>query len=881
MRLLDKLRMQLRMLFSRKRELQRLDAELNFHLEQLTAENIAAGMDPVEARHKALRAFGNPLLLREQTGDNWSWNHLELLIHNIRIGIRTLARTPGFALVSILIIAIGIGANTALFTIVRSVLLEPLPFKDSSRLLQLYEHSSDDKFPYNYVAAAIFNEWRKQSHGFSDLALFQYGFGYNLSGTTGQLPEKVSAAQCSWNLFTTLGVEPVLGRSFSGRDDQPSANATVILTWGLWKRRFGGDLSVLNQTIRLDSKPYTVVGVMPPWFSYPEQSVQLWTPLYHEASSQELQALDQHDSVAIGRLKPGITEAQATTELSLIVRRLHDQHLDNPFVSKAANSRPLLEGMVGEIKMPLYLLLSATGCLLCIACLNVASLLVARGAARRKESAIRAALGGSRWRLLGESLTESFLLSASGGLIGLLIASAVIQWFVRTRQDMSRIDAIHMDGVVVVFTVGLVFLCAFFAGVIHSLSTTTHEILPSLQASSRTHSMDLSRVTLRKGLLSVEVGLTVVLLICAGLLLKSYERLRSTDLGCITQNVLTMQFSLPDAKYREPIRRVEFFEALIARVRSLPGVRAAGLVRSVPGQGYRGDSGFAIAEHPPLPAGQSQYAIVRWADPGYFGALGIPLIGGKIFDESQRLDAANEVLVSESFVRQYFGSEDALGRHLIAFGGRSHKIVGIVGDTRYLISKPPQPMMYFPIYSGILDNATLAIRSSGDVTNMALPIQRVFQQLDPELGVSDILTMNQILGKSALDTSFDATLLIAFAVVSLALAAVGLFGVLSYLVTQRTTEIGIRIALGAQRDQVLRLTLLDGLRPAFIGLTFGLFASVIAARLIHSVLYGTNPFDPTVFVCVVTILVLVAAAACVAPAWQASRLDPMIALRSE
>jgi predicted permease len=881
MRFLDRLRMRLLSLFHRQREAQRLDAEMNFHLEELTAENIAAGMNPGDARHAALRAFGNPTLLREHAGETWGWNRIELFSHTLRTSIRGLTRTPGFAFISVVIIAIGIGANVALFTVVRSVLLKPLPFRDSGRLVELYEHSADDKFPYNYVAAAIFNEWKQQSNGFSALALLQYGFGYNLSGASGQLAEKVSAAQCSWNLFATLGVEPAIGRGFSAADDQPSANATVILTWGLWKRRFGGDRSVLNQMIRLDSKPYTVIGVMPSWFTYPEQSVQLWTPLYHEQAPQDLQALDQHDFVAIGYLNPGVNLAQATTELSLITRRLHDQHLDNPFVSNGANSRPLLEDMVGDLKRPLYLLLSSTGCLLLIATLNVASLMVARGAARRKEHAIRAALGGSRWRLLGENLTECLVLSVGGGMIGLLMAYIVVQWFVATRQDMSRVETIHIDGLVVAYTVVLVFLCAFFAGVISSPSKGSNQILLFLQESSRSHSMGRGSVALRRWLLSVEVGLTAVLLICAGLLLKSYQQLRSSDLGCITENVLTMQFSLPDAKYHQLAARDTFFEGLLERVRGLPGIEAAGLVRSVPGQGYRGDSGFAIAEHPPLPQGQSQYAIVCWADPKYFSALGIPFLRGNSFDSDQRLDKANEVIISESFARQYFGDEDPIGKHLVAFGGRSHRIVGVAGDTRYLVSKPPQPMMYFPIFSGILDNATLAVRSSVDVTNLALPIQRVFQELDPELAVSDVLTMNQIIGRSALDTSFDATLLLAFGTFALLLAAAGLFGVLSYVVAQRTSEIGVRIALGAQREDVLRRTLLDGLRPAFIGLAVGLLGGMAMAKLIRSLLYGTNPYDPVVFVSVAIILLVVAVAACLAPSWQASRLDPMTTLRSE
>ena len=625
---------------------------------------------------------------------------------------------------------------------------------------------------------------------------------------------------------------------------------------------------------------------MPSWFAYPEQGVQLWTPIYHEERPQDLQAFDSHDYIAVGRLLPNVTESQARVELSLIVRRIHDAHLDNPFISKAADSRPLLEDMVGDIKTPLYVLLGATGCVLLIACLNVANLLVARAAARRRELAIRAALGGSPRRLIGAHETESFLLSAAGGVAGLMLARLVIQWLVSTRQDLSRVEAIQIDGVVIAFTIGLIFFCAVFAGLISSVSAAIGDkILAALQESSRSHSAGPARIGLRKWLLTLEVGLTVVLLIGAGLLLKSYQRLRASDLGCVTNNVLTMQFGLPEAQYAQNAQRITFYESLLDRVRSLPGVQGAGLTRLVPGQGYGGDSGFWVAEHPPLPQGQLQYAIVRWADPGYFAALGIPLLRGQTFDADQRLDKANEVVISESFARQYFPGEDPIGKHLLAIGRRPFKIVGVVGDTRFVIAAPARPIMYFPIYAlmhpGVPNDATLAVRSSRDATVLALPIQQIVQQLDRELPVSNILTMDQIIGKSTLDSSFDATLLLAFAVLSLVLAAVGLFGVLSYIVAQRTAEIGIRIALGAQREGVLRLVLLDGLRPAFLGLALGVAASVGAARLIRSMLYEISPLDPAVFVSVIATLSLVAAAACLIPAWRASRLDPMAALRAE
>ena len=873
--------LRLQSLFHRSRISDRLNDEFHFHLEQQIAENIASGMDPDEARHAAMRTFGNQTALKEQTLEKWNWLWLETIALNLRHACRGLARTPGFAVVAIFVIALGIGSTTALFAVVRSVLLEPLPFKDARRLVRLYEQSADGKFPYNSVAPGVFVEWKKQSTSFSSLSIFNLDFAYGLSGTSGHLPEKVRASKCSWDLFETLGVQPALGRTFTDSDDQPSANATVILSWGLWKRRFGGDPAVLNQSIHLDAKPYTVIGVMPPWFAYPESSVQLWTPVHHEERPDRWQVFDNHQFKAIGRLKPGVTQAAATQELSLIIRRIHDARPDNPFVGIAANTRPLLDSIVGDVKIPLYVLLAATGCLLLIGCLNVASLLVARSAARRKELAVRTALGGSRLRLLGEHLTETSLLSVFGGAVGLAFAYVAIRWFVALRPDVSRVEAIHIDAVVVGFALGLVFLCAIFAGAVSSFSVKGSAVLSSLQQSSRSHSGDRSQTKVRQTLLAAEVGLTVVLLIGAGLMLKSYARLRSSDLGCVTNNVLTMHLALPEVKYSQPSQRVTFFETLLARIRALPGVQFATLTTAVPGEGYDSDRGFLIAGRPPLPQGLSQYAITRFVDPGYFEALGVPLLRGQTFDQNQRFDHTNQVIISSSFARQYFGDEDPLGKQLLTMGQRPFKIVGIVGDTRFEIAEPSQPIFYFPLFGDTQEGGTLAIRSTRDVTTLALPIQEIVQQLDAELPVSDILTMDQLIGKSTLDASFNATLLLAFAAFSLILAAVGLFGVLSYIIGQRTPEIGIRIAVGAQPTEVLRLMLVDGLRPAAIGLLLGLAGGLATSNLIRDLLYNMQPLDITVFALVALLLLAVASLACLLPAWRASRLDPVRALRNE
>jgi putative ABC transport system permease protein len=866
-----------------------LDRELQFHLDRQIAENLAAGMAPTEARSAALRAFGNPALLRDQARATWSWNLLEQFVSDLRIGVRTLRRTPGFTTVAILVMALGIGANVALFTVVRGVLLKPLPFKDPDRLLMLYEKMAipgGQAFPYNTVAGGIYDAWNKENNTFSSLALEQDA-RTDLSASGAQLPESLNSANVSWNLFSTLGVQPGLGRSFTAADDNPAANGTAVLSWSLWQRRFGGDRDILNRTIYLDARPYTVIGVMPAWFQFPYSNTQIWTPIYHYVPEQLMKALDLHDFRVIGRLKPGITPAQATSNLGVITLRIHNAHLDDPFISTSANSRPLLEHMVGNVQKPLYVLFAATLCLLLIACLNVANLLVARSSARRKELAIRTAMGGGRMRLLRGHLMESFLLSAAGGVAGVGLAYGALAWLVHARHDLARVEAIRIDGWVAAFTVGVILLCALFSGLISALNAGDRHLLLALHESSRANSAGAARTHLRKILLAAEVGFTIVLLIAASLLLKSYARLRSTNLGCITSNVLTMRINLPGARYKSPGPMPPmFFESLLERVRALPGVQAAGFATAVPGQGRMGDFSFNIAEHPPLPQGKGTFAVNRSVDPGYFAAMGVPILSGHTFDDGQTFDHVNEVVINRSFVQRYFPGEDPIGKHLTIMGGpKLYTIVGVVGDIRSSIGEPPEPMQYYPLaapgFAGDQNFGTLVIRSSRDVEQLALPVQRILQSMDRDVPVSDVLTMDQLIGKSTLDQSFDATLITGFAVLSLLLAAAGLFGVLSYVVAQRSSEIGIRIALGAGRQQVLGLVLADGMRPAIAGMVLGLAASAALARLITTMLYETQPLDPLVFTAVAASLLAVAALACIVPAWRASRLDPVQALRAE
>jgi predicted permease len=875
---------------------ERSDAELKDEIETFlteeTADNEARGMSPGEAMRQARIKLGSAQKVRESL---WTQNSLQSLTgigRDVKYAFRTLSRTPGFSIIAVSVMALCIGAATSLFTIVRSVLLRPLPFRDAGRLVIVHEHfrgawaNTPGEFNYNPVAPADFYDWRSKTNGFEDMAIMRYA-GYNLTGESGELPEAVRAAAGSWNLFQLLGVQPAFGRVFTESEDQ-RGNTVVMMSWSVFQRRFAGDARIVGRQIHLDGKPYTVVGVLPLWFTYPDAEIQLWVPYKADGPPELLQHHDWHQSQVVARLRPDVSLASALAQVGAIQYQLHLQYPHDPVAEDVA-SRSLNEDLAGNVKKPLNVMLSAVGCMLLIGCLNVANLLVARGAARQREVAIRSALGAQRAILIREQLTESVLICVAGGLGGILLSVLATQSLANAWKDLPSAQGIHLDATVIAFACVLMFAAALVAGLLPALSTTGKTMTKALQTSVRTGASSVSRTLLRKSLLTVEIAITVVLLVAAGLLLKSFLRLRSADLGCITANTLTLEYSLPDKKYDTPEKQNAFNEALLAQVRAIPGVRAAALGSSLPGAGYWGDDVFSVKEHPPVKAGDDlPDALTRWADPGYFNALGIPLVSGRFFANDERVARSYKVIVDRQLARQYFPGENPIGKHLRvpahthpgAPDAIDYEVVGVVADTLYQVGKEPKATMYFPILEGWTD-LMLAVHTAADPLQFSVPVQKQFASLDPELPVSEVRTMDQVIGESLVNASLSATLVLAFAILSLLLASVGLYGVLSYLTTQRTTELGIRMALGAQRDQLLKLMLLDGLRPALFGLGLGLVVSAMATRVLQSLLFGTKPLDPVVLSGVIATLLAVAVLACLAPAWRASRLDPMQALRTE
>ncbi len=887
--MLNKLRLRLRALFFKSRLEEELDEEVRFHLEREIEENIARGMSAEEARMAALRSFGGIERVKEESRDERGVRFLEEVWQDLRYGGRMLWKNPGFTLVAVITLALGIGANTAIFSVVNGVLLRPLPYYEPERLVMVWADrpilQAQIGMPDFPVAVADFVDWRNQNHVFEQMAALRTQ-RMNLTG--GGEPESVIGLRASAGLFTLLGARFTTGRAFLPEEDRAGADRVVVISHGLWRQRYGADPKLIGQKIMLDNEAYTVIGVTAPDFQFPRRGevpsyfgVSTTVDLYMPIAFTPAQLNDRLSSYlgVIARLNPGVSVGQASAEMNAIARRLTEQYPQTN-TDKGVRLTLLHQQAVGKARTALLVLLGAVGFVLLIACANVANLLLARAAGRQKEMAIRAALGASRWRVVRQLLTESLLLTISGGAAGLLLAWRGVDLLLAIAPDnLPRAYDIRLDIRVASFTL----LVSLLTGVVFGL-------LPALQASKINPGATLKeggrdaagllRRRLRGFLVASEVALAFVLLIGAGLLIRSFARLTEVNPGLDPRGVLTMEILLPLAKYRDGQGWSAFFQQTLERVRALPGVEAAATGYPLPLSGANASSGFGI-EGRPSPTDQTFAAGVRMISPDFFKTLGVPLAKGRLLTESDGAQAPSVVVINESLARNYFANEDPLGKRIV-FNGVTRVIVGVVKDIKHsALDEEAKPELYFPMAQFPWPLMSLAVRTSGDPMQMVAAVRGQVWAIDKDQPVSNIETMERLMAKSVAPRRFNLLLLGVFALVGLALAGVGLYGVMSYTVTQRTREIGVRMAMGAQRGDVLRLVIGEGMKLAFIGALLGLGGALALTHLLKTLLFGVSATDPLTFAVIAVLLTGIALLACWIPARRATKVDPMVALRFE
>jgi len=805
---------------------------------------------------------------------------MQTLQQDLRYGARMLAKHPGFTLIAVLTLALGIGANTAVFSVVNGVLLQPLAYEQPEQLVQLWEAPGAGQRVS--VSPGAFLDWKEQSTSFEHLSLLN---DTNLNLTGEGEPERLSGVQMSASGPQILRARPLLGRMFAADEDQPGKDKVIVLTHRLWQRRFGGEANILGRVIQLNDQGYTVIGVLPPRF-LPWDEPEFIIP--SAAAPEDANQRSAHWLSVFGRLKSGLTVEQARAELNALSARLKPLYPANKEEKDwGIDVVPMREQITGDIKPALLVLFGAVGCVLLIACANVANLLLARALARQKEIAIRTALGASRWRVIRQLLTESVLLSLIGASLGLLLAYWIIDALSHlTAVDLPRAQEVRLDLRVLGFALCVSLLNGLAFGLAPAIQASKPDLNETLKEGGR-GSQGVVRNRIRSSFIVSEVALALILLAEAGLLLNSFIRLSNIPPGINPKNALTMQISLPDKKYPDAERHAAFFQQVVERIENLPGVAAAGVTWTMPLAGWSPMTSFSIIGRP----GQPEAGYItdfNFCTPGYFRAAGIPLLKGRLFDHRDRPGADRVVLINETLAREYFPSEDPLGKsiHLEVFTGKldeGWEIVGIVGDVRQRgQTEGVRPCIYRPqafnVFGG---DKHLVIRTIGAPLEIVESVRRVIFEADPAQPVANIRTMEDVLGASVSQRRFIMMLLGGFAGASLLLAAIGLYGVIAYSVSQRTHEIGIRIALGAQAREVLQLVVRDGMKLALIGVGLGLLGALALTRLMKTLVYGVSPTDPTTFALIALLILGVALLACYLPARRATKVDPVVALRFE
>jgi putative ABC transport system permease protein len=809
---------------------------------------------------------------------------MRTLWEDLRYGVRALLKNPGFSLIAILTLALGIGANTAIFTVVNAALLRGLPYREPERLVHLWEGTPQKEFPRREASYPDFLDWR-QNQSFESMAAYTGG-GFTLTGR--DAPERIQGARGSADFFKTLGVEPILGRAFQPGEDQPGAANVVLLSYGLWQRRFGGDSSIVGQSLTLNDSPYTVIGVLPPNFQFaPRGGAEMWTPF--APSEAQLSRRYLHGTNVIARLKPEISTQQATAEMSVIGGRIAAQHAES-HTGTSIQIVPLQEEIVGSVKPILLALLCAVWFVLLIVCANVAGLTLVRAAGRAPEIAIRMALGATRARVARQLLTESVALSLIGGAAGLLLARWGVDALVAAIPEarlgaMPYLRNLNLDGSILAFTAALSLGAGIVFGLAPAFQATRRELSESLRAGGK--SAIVTRQRLRNGLVVTEIALALVLLIGAGLMTKSLMRLLTVDPGFKTENLFMMAVVLPAAKYAEGGKVAAFHQQLIARMEALPGVQGAATVGTLPLVGGN-TTRFFVEGEPLPPPDQLIEANIRDVSAGYFRTMGIPLISGRPFNDRDNATAPRAVIVNQTLARRVFpnaSNSEVVGRRVIFSGSdrTPNEIVGVVGDEKVNgLDARTTPVVYYPFLQAPSPFTNLIVRAP-NASTLAAAIRKEGLALEPGLTFFGGWTMERLMENlpATFARRYPTYLIGIFAVIALALAAIGIYGVISYSVSQRTREIGVRMALGARRRDVLTLVLKQGMTLTVTGVAIGLVVAFGLTRLMSNLLFSVDASDPTTFAAIVGVLLAVALVACYLPARKAAKVDPMIALRSE
>ncbi len=856
-----------------------LDEEIRFHIAMSARDHIERGASPENARQNARRELGNELLTREVTREMWGWTALERVVQDLKYALRQMRRNPGFTAIAVLTLTLGLGATTAIFTIVQSVLLRPLDYRDPQKLVRLYE-TFLPQFDRGFLSLPNLRDVQTHARLFSLIQAYTFGYK-NLRDGDGV--ERIAGAEVEARMFELLGVNATLGRTFQPPEDQPQAAPVIILSEPLWRRRFAADNSVLGRSITLDDRPYTVVGVMPESFRFPPGTslAEFWTPL--RPSAREASQRGSHYLSVLARLAPGVELPSARKELDGVAAQLAKLYSGQE--GRNIVAIPVNEVVGGDVRPALLMLMGAVGLVLVIACVNVSNLLLARSLARRQEVVIRAALGASRLRILRQFLIESLMLAILGGGLGLALASWGVSELASVQGlRLPRAAEWHVDGVVFGFLAAIAILASVTFGIAPALKAARAEAREGLRGAAGRGVVG-SRQPLKATLVALEVALAIVLLAGAGLLMKSFLLQRAVDLGIRAENVLTLQVSVPSNSYPNDLVAQHFYIPVLDRVRALPGVKDAGWISALPLQSWGTSGDFYIRGRAELRPKDAPQAEIRIVSSGYFRALGIPVLRGRAIDSTDTRDASPTVLVNQTLVDRYFEKgEDPLGRQLSVLGDPPKTIVGIVGNTRQAgVRELPLAEVYLPVtmIGNPFGQMSLVVSTRLPPASLIPAVRGAIAEVNRGVPVSNVKTMERVISDSLADRSVYAILLGIFACVALILASAGIYGVLSFLVSQRRQEIGIRMALGATTSQVLRSVVVESLQPVLVGIALGSAGALAATRALKTLLYGVAPSDIFTFGAVGLAMLVVAFGASWLPARRAALVDPASALRNE